>query len=57
MNLVLPNCETWFKYPQYYHYVRRIANLSKDTPMIVSLASDLGLNCINIYEKIQAIFE
>ena len=56
LNLVLPNCERWFKSSQYQYYVRKMMNLSKDSEVITNLANDLGLQPQKVYDKIYQIF-
>ncbi len=51
MNLVLPNCEKWFKIHNYLEYTRHIKYLNKDSSHIKVLANDLGISPSIVFEK------
>lgn len=56
LNVVLPNCDKWFVDQNFTNYTKLLYHLSKDSPIIQTLALDLGINAQKVFDKIFSVF-
>ncbi|EAR87667.1 Serine/Threonine kinase (macronuclear) [Tetrahymena thermophila SB210] len=57
IQMILPNCQIWFKVPQYMEFVQHLPLLDAQNPFILALANDLGIQPKKVHQKIQQTYE